>query len=257
MNIRLTMLLLCFAAVAAAQKQYQLAAPMLHFSSEFFNGKTSVSISFREPGTIIRYTTDGSEPTETSQAYASPVIISNGNTTIRARVFGKNFLPSDAVSATFYTTGIAVKQITTTPPNSKYAGNGAALLHDGKSGSSNFSDGLWLGYDSDSIVLDVTLEKTTAIHQIMIHALSSQSSWIFLPEAINVYGLQHGHQTKLSSIKPNTINKRADGSAAISIPINSNANQFRIVLYPVMHMPDWHDGKGSKAWIFIDEITVE
>ena len=67
----------------------------------------------------IRYTTDGSVPTEKSRLYKNPIEIKK-NTVIRARAFLEGFVPSDTVNATFLTErqhGIDVVFLTTDEDN--------------------------------------------------------------------------------------------------------------------------------------------
>jgi hypothetical protein len=59
----------------------------------------------------IRYTTDGSEPTEASDIYPTGLVINmplNSQTTIKARAFIPNWIDSDIISATYTITGQVV-----------------------------------------------------------------------------------------------------------------------------------------------------
>ncbi|MCK5908315.1 MAG: CotH kinase family protein, partial [Flavobacteriales bacterium] len=60
----------------------------------------SLSISGNTDGETIRYTTDATEPTETSLAYTSPLNISS-NTVVRAKFLKENYIPSLTKSKTF------------------------------------------------------------------------------------------------------------------------------------------------------------
>ncbi len=59
-----------------------------------------VSISSETSGSIIRYTTDGSEPTESSPLYTSPIAVEK-ITTIKAMAFKENGSPSAVISANY------------------------------------------------------------------------------------------------------------------------------------------------------------
>jgi len=57
-------------------------------------------------GATIRYTTDGSDPSELSPAYVDSILVaSNTSMTIRARAFFPNWLPSEITSAAYNVTG--------------------------------------------------------------------------------------------------------------------------------------------------------
>lgn len=67
---------------------------------------TLVDLASTLPGAVIRYTTDGSDPTERSEVYAAGTAISvtnaTGATTIKARVYAEGYRPSDVFSHNYY-----------------------------------------------------------------------------------------------------------------------------------------------------------
>ena len=65
-----------------------------------FNPTVAVALSCGTDGATIRYTTDGSDPTAESPAYAEPILLS-ATTTIKARAYREGMLASDIVSATY------------------------------------------------------------------------------------------------------------------------------------------------------------
>jgi hypothetical protein len=36
----------------------------------------------------------------------------------------------------------------------------------------------------------------------------------------------------------------------------TTVNYIKIIGNPVAKLPSWHQGKGEKAWIFVDEVLV-
>ena len=57
-------------------------------------------------GATLRYTTDGTIPTENSAAYTAPINLPlNSNTTIRVKAFKADWTPSETVAATYVITG--------------------------------------------------------------------------------------------------------------------------------------------------------
>ncbi len=63
-----------------------------------FAESASVDMATTTPGAIIRYTTDGSEPTASSKEYSAPVVV-NKTTTIKAKAFKDGYAPSATMSA--------------------------------------------------------------------------------------------------------------------------------------------------------------
>jgi hypothetical protein len=71
-----------------------LAAPILSPACATFTTSTSVTITERIPGggNVIRYTTNGTDPTTSSPLYSGPLTLS-GTTNLRARVFSSSGVP--------------------------------------------------------------------------------------------------------------------------------------------------------------------
>lgn len=70
--------------------------------SEFEIGMTlEVGMGCMRPGTVIRYTLDGSEPTNQSQAYSRPLVLGR-TTTIKARMFLDGEPIKETAEATYY-----------------------------------------------------------------------------------------------------------------------------------------------------------
>ncbi len=75
--------------------------PLPEFSPEgsLFSGPQTISLS-SPPGTIVRYTLDGSIPSRDSEEYTGPFRISE-TTVVRARGFTDSLLPSDVGTSSF------------------------------------------------------------------------------------------------------------------------------------------------------------
>ncbi len=64
-------------------------APTISLTGGFYSESQTVSISSTEPNAVVRYTLDGTLPTETSPIYASPVLI-NETSVLKARAFSND-----------------------------------------------------------------------------------------------------------------------------------------------------------------------
>jgi polygalacturonase len=79
----------------------QVAAPVFTPGGGTYSSTQSVSISTTTSGATIRYTTDGSAPTETNGTlYSGPVVISS-TTTLKALAYESGFSDSSVTSATY------------------------------------------------------------------------------------------------------------------------------------------------------------
>ena len=80
----------------------QVAAPTASLAAGTYTGTQPVELSCETEGATIRYTTDGSEPTEESPAYDGDSIEVSATMTIKAKAFRKNMAASE-VSEFAYT----------------------------------------------------------------------------------------------------------------------------------------------------------
>jgi len=78
----------------------QAATPTFNPPPGAFTAPINVTLSCTTPGATIRYTTNGSTPTETSTAYSNPIPVS-ANTTIKAIAYAQGFLPSYMATANY------------------------------------------------------------------------------------------------------------------------------------------------------------
>lgn len=248
---------LFFAQFIFAQKQYQLAPPLARFASVFFENSTTLSFQFDQPGSSILYTTDGSEPLATSHLYQEPIIIRHNSAMVKAKSFAPGFIASETVAVQFFSEGKSFANISCSAPNPKYAGNGPSTLMDNKSGGTNHGNQAWLGFDSDSVVVDLFFEISTSVSKVLLHVLNNQGAWIFPPVRMDVYSVEENKTLllKSQSFETNGESKTAAKAIWMDLPANKE-KQLRIVVFPMASLPEWHPGKGNKAWLFMDEIKL-
>ncbi|MDD2230699.1 MAG: chitobiase/beta-hexosaminidase C-terminal domain-containing protein [Candidatus Cloacimonetes bacterium] len=77
-----------------------VATPSISLASGTYTGIQTTTISCSTSGASIHYTTDGTDPTETSSQYSSPISVQN-TTTLSAKAFKASYNPSSTVTATY------------------------------------------------------------------------------------------------------------------------------------------------------------
>jgi len=75
--------------------------PQISLNSGFYSGQQTININSSSSSSTITYTTDGSNPKRNSQQYTNPISISK-NTTLRARLFENDKLPSKIVTRSYF-----------------------------------------------------------------------------------------------------------------------------------------------------------
>jgi hypothetical protein len=244
-----------------AQERFQLAPPLLKYNSVFFADKTTVEIKFAQSETRVHYTLNNNEPAEQDPVYTEPIRISKNLTTLKAKAFGNNFLPSAIVAATFIKEGKRVRSVQYTLPDAKYPGSGSNTLIDNKGGMLLISSTTWMGYKCDTVSITMDMGKPQSVKEVLLNFLQSENSWVFLPEQIIVYwfndktsSFQTFGKELISSDKETAGTHCNYRMIAAKNKIKTNKIFINIVVQKTI--PSWHAAKGEHAWMFIDEIKV-
>jgi len=77
-----------------------LPAPAVNPDSGDYQDVQNVTISSVSYGATIRYTTDGTDPTESSAVYTNPITVDH-SLTLKAKTWKTNWIPSSVVTATY------------------------------------------------------------------------------------------------------------------------------------------------------------
>ncbi|MBP7310292.1 MAG: chitobiase/beta-hexosaminidase C-terminal domain-containing protein, partial [Candidatus Cloacimonetes bacterium] len=120
-------------AVYVLTGQASIASPVFSPAPSIYTQAQTVTInqSTIPTSAVIRYTTDGTDPTVTSQQYTAPITV-NSTTTIRARAFATDWTPSVVYVGAYTITGQA--SITGTvfdPPAGTYSSAQALTINTG------------------------------------------------------------------------------------------------------------------------------
>lgn len=255
------LLLLYNVSPAGAQQVFQLAPPVVKYSSVFYDTAVRVTMEFRHPGSEIRYTTGKDGIDITSPLYTAPLRFGGGIIQFSARSMAKGYEASDPVKMVFMPAGLPLKILDATSPHAKYPGKGVAGLHDMQGGVATASSSNWLGYTADTIVITAELEKPQAVKEVMLQFLVNEGSWIFLPQQINLDVWDEERQqyrpiTIRSYEHENTRNQPGCYPEFLQINEPLVTRRVRLTVLSVKQIPQWHDAKGEHAWVFIDELKI-
>jgi hypothetical protein len=249
------------ALTVAAQDTFQLAPPLLKYNTVFFSDEVKVSIAFAQPGTAIHYTVNNNEPTEKDPVYFKEISIDKNFTTLKARSFGKGFIPSGTVQATFIKDGLPVDSAVYSPPHIQYNGTGKNTLTDNKGGIASFTNKTWLGFQSDTVTVTFFLSGKKKVGSVLFNLLQDQGSWIFFPSKAEMYAAADISSASAPSgqiIFSAEEYKEVSGCKPFVLHFNRKIKTDAVTLrlYLLKNIPDWHPGKGQPGWIFIDEVKL-
>lgn len=250
------LLLLCGNWVSA-QPRIQLSPPQVQADSVLFEEAAMVRLALDYPGVQLRYTLNGSSVLPESPRYDAALQLKE-TATVRARAFHPHFAESQEVSLTIRSLkrDLPIKAVAASPsPAPQYAGAGLPALTDRQKGSLNFSASptAWLGWETDTLHLNVQLESPSAANQLTLSLLDNSGAWIMGPAKVEVYasGEQIGEMAT-TEVQPGA----AVQHTFLEVPLKPGEYKALKVIAIARRLPEWHDGAGRPAWIFLDEIFL-
>lgn len=237
-----------------------LPAPLISATSQVF--KTNVEIKMAAVNTPGKsecyYTTDGTLPTRNSKLYTQPFTI-DANTWIKATTFVGD-KSSMASTAAFYKTKFDFDISILSKPNSQYAADGSQTMIDGIIASTDWRKGNWLGYQAQDFVCVIDRKEKKEFDYISLNFLQDTRSWIVFPTEMEI--LVSEDNLKFTSIGAfvNTV-KAEEEKVSIQkfekkLENKHKERYIKIVAKNFGKLPDWHQGKGGEAFIFVDELDL-
>lgn len=250
-----------FPAVATASLVHSQInpVPIINSNGKSFADKMQISISAIDPMAEIYYLISNHKKLEDNSftAYSGPFII-DATSTIETYSIS-NFVKSNTVSASFYKkpNNYSVNLISTYNP--QYHAGGAEGLLDGILGNENWRKGDWQGYQGQDFECVIDLKESKQLTSFYSNYLQDSRSWILLPTKVDYY------------VSDDNVNFYFIKSVSNTFPVSNTdikLQEFAVKIPPVTaryvkvkahnfgKLPDWHQGFGGDAFIFIDEISI-
>lgn len=152
--------------------------------------------------------------------------------------------------------GLGAKINYITQPSPKY-NESDVILVDGQYGSRPWKGNEWIGFETDSIILEIDFGKQTKIKEIELSFLQDEGSWIHSPDMISIETIS----PKNGMNSGQGCGPSHDGYAPCpekwNFDFNSKAEKIRIKIYGIGQIPMGFPGEGNRPWIFMDEITIK
>ena len=226
-----------------------------------YNHPISISMTCAEKGAEIRYTLDGSEPTEKSKKYTKPFII-NQSCKVKAKAF-KNGMVSSFVALRQFNR-LNIKNTTfVNPPAERYGKEADIALMDGKKGVSGDWQNDWLGFEGVDMEAIMELAVPTIIKVVKIGLCHEPQSWVMWPKGVWVSFSKNGKDFtdwQMAELPVFDSPDKMQGFGRIEARLRTDGKQWKYVRVKVENqgtLPEWHPYKGQKSWIMVDEVTIE
>lgn len=234
----------------------ELSPPKLEYASTFFDEEITVEVSYNLSNTDLFYQlgSESVQPLTNGQVK----LTKSGKLSVFAKKEGWEDSPvTEQVFIKVVDSGVQ-KTVLKHDPKGSYKAKGVSTLFDLKKGSENFRDGEWLGFNGDDLVVDVELKQNREISAVFISTMDDIGSWIFPPTALEVWGrAATGKLTKLQELDL-TRPEGPEPKHMIIHELNFDAQQLKHIQIRAKNygtLPEWHPGKDTPAWLFIDEIA--
>jgi len=223
-------------------------------------GKINVVLSSEQPGIPIYYTLNGDKPTPESTLYTEPFEIS-GNAYIRAGLFVNGTLMEKTTEMPIiFHHGIGKPVTYNENYSERYPAYGKSTLTDGLRGTTNHRDGHWQGFLGSDVDVIIDLGKEIPVQSVSTTFLQNSRSWIFPPAVVEVSLSSNGKRWVSVVEERNPLPNKTEGALiqpfSASYPPGTTARYVRIKAISQGNCPDWHEGKGEKCWIFLDEVVI-
>lgn len=238
-----------------------LIVPVPYFkaASASFQDSLVVEIGHVDPKVNLSYVEDIIYSPEKSLSYQQPIKLTS-KVNLSAVASYDDSDTSLQANASFFQIHndwtIRIKN----PYSPQYTAGGDVGLIDGQRGNVNFRTGSWQGYEGVDFEVIIDLGREREISNVSANFLQDQRSWIFLPLRLEIGLSRSPDAFAVSDILDHTIPEQTDQPLIKEFrsgPINKPARYIRIVAKNRGVCPSWHPGAGEKAWIFIDEISIE
>lgn len=225
--------------------------------SESTDGKgvlLTLSTNFSDSG--IRYTTDGSDPIETSIVYANPILIDK-SISVKATYFenGKQLGPT--IEQAFVVSKSTGKKVTLKmPPHQNYNKGGAFSLVDGMLGSRKEQGFDWLGFLGKDLEAVIDLAEMQSVSKVTMNVHSNELNRVYYPKNIIIAVSENG--TDFKTVKEITLQEIEKMNGSIIVDFTAVKTKYvKIIALNAGKIPEGKVGASADAWLFIDEIGID
>lgn len=241
-----------------------IPVPVIQAESKAFKDLLEITLKHSNEGTIWYRVIDSDNKDPKFIQNTKDKITITESSKIEAYFVGSNsytLAKSNTISAQFfkkpnnYTINIKSKY------NPQYHAGGPEGLLDGILGTENWRKGDWQGYQSQDFEAVVDLKEVKSITEISARFLQDQRSWILMPTTVEYYTSEDNVNFVFFGSVNNTLDPKIEDNIILNFTSNETKNKkaryVKVIAKNFGKLPDWHQGFGGDAFIFIDEITIK
>lgn len=239
-----------------------IPVPVIQAQSKSFEDKTTIEILSQKPTDKIYYWIKNEYDDRKDKdwiLYTGPITI-DISSEVLAKIKNET-QESTVVSANYFKKPNNYSISIQSKYNPQYHAGGPEGLIDGIFGTENWRKGDWQGYQGQDFEAVVDLQQMQSLIIFSANFLQDSRSWILMPTKVEYYVSNDNINFDLFGTIENTIDPKESENKIKAFkylsPIPVRARYVKIKAYNFGKLPEWHQGAGGDAFIFIDEITIK
>ena len=132
---------------------------------------------------------------------------------------------------------------------------------DGILGTENWRKGDWQGYQSQDFEAVVDLQELKPVKEISARFLQDSRSWILMPTKVEYYISDDNVNFTYFGTVSYKLDPKEENNTILNFKstnfANKKARYVKVIAKNFGKLPEWHQGAGGDAFIFVDEITIK
>ncbi|MCC5929225.1 MAG: hypothetical protein JJU28_08280 [Cyclobacteriaceae bacterium] len=238
----------------------KLTPPVFVNKEVFYTDTVELQLKHPIPGVEIRISSGEQPPDSSSELYQKGRIIRD-HQIIKARAFKEGWHQSDVSSKFFINAGHRADTIwlETQEPDTRFRAEGIRTISDRFKSDNDFLNGMWVGYREVPMVVVYKFKEDIRFSSLVIDHLIRFGTHIFPPEKVEIFtGSAPSQLSLVYDVKPA---QPGGWGPTESKPLilrfdEQKAKVIKVVIHPLSKLPSWHNKKGEKGWVFVDEIVI-
>ena len=248
--------------VVNSSYQSIVPVPLIQAESKSFKDNLKIELKSQNTNDLIYYLTNDITSKLDDKifiVYTKPFTIDLTTSLLVYTV--NNGQKSNTISANFYKKPNNYTIEIKSKYNPQYTAGGDEGIIDGIFGAENWRKGEWQGYQSQDFEAIIDLQSVKKVSNFSATFLQDSRSWILMPTKVDYYSSSDNiNFTLIGTIENNLdpkYNENKIQNFEYKSPKEIKARYIKVKAYNFGKLPEWHQGFGGDAFIFIDEITIK
>jgi uncharacterized membrane protein len=237
-----------------------LNVPLLKSDNRVLEADQKIVLKHNLPGTVVRYTTDGSQPDSIkSPVYKDPIQM-EGAFLLKTKAYKDGWHSSDVAEFFMFKKGSTPTTFNLlTKPDDTYPGEGSITLINGLKGIPDFyRHPAWMGFRNNDLVVDFAFDDNAPpLKSVTLSYAKNAGAICMPPQEMQVWA---GNEKDKLTLVAKTNPRQPEGydpirieGATVTLPA-TRFKYYKLVAKPLAKLPAFRNNKKAKGWLMVDEI---